>query len=160
MIDVEKLHDEVAMRFWANVDKTPGHGPDGACWLWTGTKSGKGYGGFYYAGKTQRAHRVSLWLSGSIAPSGRNCAMHACDNRMCVNPDHLSWGTVTDNNRDMRNKGRMRGSPAELAKRTHCHRGHELSGNNLKPRSTGVRECRICANLATNRYRARLAAKP
>jgi transposase len=32
--------------------------------------------------------------------------MHACDDRTCVNPEHLSTGTVKDNSQDMRQKGR------------------------------------------------------
>ena len=34
------------------------------------------------------------------------CACHHCDNRLCVNPDHIFIGTMKDNMDDMRKKGR------------------------------------------------------
>lgn len=33
--------------------------------------------------------------------------LHKCDNRICVNPDHLFEGTAKDNTKDMLNKNRM-----------------------------------------------------
>jgi hypothetical protein len=33
---------------------------------------------------------------------------HKCDNRLCINPEHLELGTITDNNRDRAKRGRNR----------------------------------------------------
>lgn len=93
-----------AARFWTKVDKTDG------CWIWTAGVTSAGYGSFgletHPRVRMVSAHRLSWeWANGRPVPAGM-VLMHACDNRRCVRPDHLSIGTVADNNRDMKEKGR------------------------------------------------------
>lgn len=69
-----------------------------------------GYGRTKYNGRNYGAHVVALIKATGELPNGR-VAMHACDNPRCINEDHLSWGTYSQNNLDSIAKGRMRPNP-------------------------------------------------
>lgn len=77
------------------------------CWNWIAGKSKTGYGAFKLNGKQLGSHRVSwMFNKGNIPKNMQIC--HKCDNRSCVNPDHLFLGNAFDNMQDAYNKGRMK----------------------------------------------------
>lgn len=77
------------------------------CWEWVAAKKGAGYGAFWLSGALRGAHRAALFLYRGEPLDSDMHAMHSCDNPACVNPDHLSYGTRTDNMRDASAKGRI-----------------------------------------------------
>lgn len=85
--------------FWMKVDKT------NDCWVWTGRKTNHGYGTFSRH-PTILAHRYSWSYYNGEIPKGL-CVLHKCDNPPCVNPDHLSIGTQSDNQADKMSKQRQ-----------------------------------------------------
>lgn len=87
-------------RFWSKVDIK---GKDN-CWIWLGTIGQHGYGEFSTNGQTNRAHRVSYRINHGY-PYGN--VLHKCDNKLCVNPNHLFLGSQSDNVSDMFSKDRQ-----------------------------------------------------
>lgn len=85
------------------IDRTLPNG----CWEWTGTTNRSGYGLFTVVkGRSPvLAHRHSYAKYKADVPEGM-LVCHSCDNRNCVNPEHLWIGSIADNNRDCRAKGR------------------------------------------------------
>lgn len=59
-----------------------------------------------------RAHRVSWQIHFGPIPKGK-LVLHKCDNKRCVNPNHLYLGTQGDNNYDraIRNPNNQGGRP-------------------------------------------------
>ncbi len=94
-------HDET--RFWKYVDKKSKN----ECWNWTGTCDQNGYGQFWpYHQKAIGTHRFSWLLHYGDIPD-QLWVLHTCDNRKCINPQHLWLGTRQDNMKDMVIKNRQ-----------------------------------------------------
>ena len=80
--------------------------PNSGCWLWLLALDRRGYGKLSRNGLRGNAHRAAHFIAtGELPPLVR----HRCDNRACVNPDHLVGGTQFDNMADALRRGRRVG---------------------------------------------------
>ena len=113
-------------RFERSVDKSNLSG----CWIWTGLKTGSGYGAINYNNKKLSAHRVAYQIYKD--DPGDLLVCHKCDNPICVNPEHLFLGTNSDNAKDKQLKGR-------------CHETKGIKNANAKLSVSDVLEIRELA---------------
>lgn len=132
----------IDQRFWEKVDKDVKSG----CWEWRSAIRGNGYGAFFthllHEGrKCYGAHRYAWQLVRGPIPDGL-WVLHKCDNRICVNPDHLFLGTRTDNMRDCAQKRRV--CTIGKSRLTHCKHGHEFTPENTRVDKHGHRRCKKC----------------
>ena len=113
------------------------------CWEWIAGIRGKtGYGAFKLEGKVIDAHRLSFIIHKGFIPTGF-MVCHTCDNKVCVNPDHLILGTPKDNYDDGIKRGRIVVNKNEHLKK-HPSRGAYLRGC----------RCKDCRNINAERSRA------
>lgn len=97
---IRKTSDDITVRFLSNFNQI-----SDSCWEWRGAKNQHGYGRLNFKKKIYPAHRYSYeYFKGNIP--NNMYVLHHCDNRKCVNPDHLFLGTLTDNYMDCVNKDR------------------------------------------------------
>ncbi len=81
------------------------------CQEWIGALDRKGYGNVKTVARlTRRTHRVALSIKLARTIPSEEHVCHSCDNRKCVNTDHLWIGSNADNVADMMAKGRHGGN--------------------------------------------------
>ncbi len=68
---------------------------ENGCFIWNGyTKEGYGYKTF--KGKPHGVHRLAYILSKGKIKSSDLYVSHTCNNKLCINPDHLWVGTCDE----------------------------------------------------------------
>lgn len=80
-----------------------------SCWVMSRQEKKREYPYFTFIidGKKTKvgAHRVSWSIKNGPIPKGM-VICHTCDNKQCINPDHLFLGTYSDNLNDAIKKGK------------------------------------------------------
>lgn len=118
------------------------------CWKWKGSLDKDGYGFFGSSMEWgKRAHRFSFMYFRKPLLEGLTID-HLCRNKSCVNPYHLEQVTNKENLRRAKNQVSTINS-----KKTHCKRGHELTGYNLIIKCGYKRTCRKCSNMMERKRR-------
>ncbi len=94
--------------------------------MWTGAQfQNSGYGQIQYQGRPHLAHRIAWFLTNGWPEQN---VLHHCDVKLCVRPDHLFSGTLSDNMQDAIAKGRHRpGNTSESASKGEAHHDAKLT---------------------------------
>ena len=129
------------LRASSSIDEITG------CWNWLKMLDRDGYPRMKtgrrknYDRRHAGAHRVSYEHYVGAIPPGM-VIDHLCRNRGCINPEHLR--VVYPRQNTLENSLAV---TALNAQKTHCKRGHSLSGDNLVIVSDGSRQCGQCLKL-------------
>ena len=88
----------------SNVKKVTRNEFLGECWEWQLSTANGGYATVNFRGRMTVGHRlVASMLVGDV--TAHECVRHLCDNKKCINPQHLMLGSKLENSRDWAERG-------------------------------------------------------
>lgn len=135
--------------FWRKVEKTD------TCWLWTGSKTKKGYGvqalpvfpeNWAKRPGIVRAHKFAWEEENGPVPKGMGL-LHTCNVKHCVRPSHMKLGFSWD-------------AARKNGKEPNCRAcGQKKTPDNVYISKTGSRRCKACHNARVREYNQRQLAK-
>lgn len=81
-----------------------------SCWLYAGSQKPTKKGKHIHVSINGEKRGIHVWsYEHFIGPVPKDlCVLHKCDIPNCGNPNHLFLGTIDENNKDCKNKGRVR----------------------------------------------------
>lgn len=119
---------------------------DTLCWIWRGQKT-YGYGRIYVPGRASSAMAHRVYYERHVGPIPEGFVLHhLCEQRDCVNPDHLKPVTHSENVALGRRVN---------ARKIVCKNGHRLTPANTYTSPKGIRYCRECRRIQAAAIRAR-----
>ena len=140
--------EEEQERFWDKVEKEGPYMPNTLtrCWVWQRADDGY-YGEFHTAvdGKptTKSAHVVAWQYCGGPRPTRQFPLHHICENKLCVNPEHMAMLKASGH-----------GIMHTMKLVMYCPNGHEMNKENTSVGPTNGRlVCRICDRERKQRQR-------
>lgn len=126
---------------------------ESGCWQWNACIATNGYGRFGWgAGRHIPAHRYSYEKFFGNVPEGF-VLDHTCNNKWCVNPNHLE--PVTHSENLCRGFKRI---PRKINREQNCKNGHPVNEENRKKmKNPRAYVCKIChRDKERDRYRAKI----
>lgn len=78
---------------------------DTPCHEWTGPVSPQGYGSIGVFGRQLSSHILACEIKNKEKRPSNLVTRHLCGNKICCNPDHLEWGTHSENSIDVTRHG-------------------------------------------------------
>ena len=98
-------------------------------------------------------HRLVALAFLGQPPVGKYLVRHLNGDKRDNRVENLAWGDDADNMADSLLQGAIKRGTAHPCFRSHCQRGHELTGDNVKVFPTGKRRCRVCMRMRDRLYR-------
>lgn len=136
------------------------------CWEWINSLDTYGYSHPIHSPharkhKKTRAHQLSYicWV-GNIPKD--MCVLHKCDNRKCINPEHLFIGSHEDNRLDMMKKNRqnaLSGEDRPNAKLTEYKVRYIRKNKNIKTCFELAKELNVDSSLICKVWRKAIWSK-